>query len=93
MAAAKSPPRIITLVLLTSLSVLSLNMFLPSMERMAQDFEADYALISLSLGGYLAVSAVLQLILGPVSDKMGRRPVMLAGVGIFIPTLRTTRTA
>lgn len=79
-----NPPRIVTLVLLTSLSVLSLNMFLPSMERMAQDFRADYALVSLSLGGYLAVSAGLQMILGPISDKMGRRPVMLAGMGVFM---------
>ena len=78
-----NPPRIITLVLLTSLSVLSLNMFLPSMERMAQDFQADYALISLALGGYLAVSAALQLILGPISDRIGRRPVMLAGIAVF----------
>ncbi len=79
----RTAPRIITLVLLTSLSVLSLNMFLPSMERMAQDFQADYGLMSLSLGGYLAASAVFQMILGPISDKIGRRKVMLFGIAVF----------
>ena len=83
MSPAKSPPQIVTLVLLTSVSVLSLNMFLPSMGQIAEDLEAEYALVSLALGGYLAVSAVLQLILGPISDRVGRRPVMLAGMAVF----------
>lgn len=84
MPSANSPPTIATLVLLTSVSVLSLNMFLPSMGQIAEDLQADYALVSLALGGYLAISAALQLILGPVSDMIGRRPVMLAGVGVFV---------
>jgi DHA1 family bicyclomycin/chloramphenicol resistance-like MFS transporter len=74
----------LTLVLLTSLSVLSLNMFLPSLKQIAAEYDADYGLVSLALGGYLAVSAVLQMILGPLSDKIGRRPVMLAGFAVFV---------
>jgi DHA1 family bicyclomycin/chloramphenicol resistance-like MFS transporter len=84
MPAAQTPPRLITLILLTSLSVLSLNMFLPSLSRIATDLDADYALVSLAIGGYLAVSAVLQLIMGPLSDMVGRRPVLLAGLAVFI---------
>lgn len=80
----RSPPRLLTLILLTAISVLSLNMFLPSLSRIAAEFEADYALVSLSIGGYLAVSAVLQLIMGPLSDMIGRRPVMLWGIALFI---------
>lgn len=79
----RSPPRLLTLILLTSLSVLSLNMFLPSLSRIAADFEADYALVSLSIGGYLAVSSVLQIIMGPLSDLYGRRPVMLGALSLF----------
>lgn len=82
--AERSPPRLLTLILLTSLSVLSLNMFLPSLSRIAADFEADYALVSLSIGGYLAVSSVLQIIMGPLSDLYGRRPVMLGAMGLFV---------
>ncbi len=48
----------LTLVLLTALSVLSLNMFLPSLSNMAQDFQTDYALVNLSIAGYLAITAV-----------------------------------
>lgn len=77
-------PSLLTLILLTSISVLSLNLFLPSLSRIAAEFQADYALVSLSIGGYLAVSAVLQVIMGPLSDMYGRRPVLLAGLGIFI---------
>ncbi|HAV08230.1 MAG TPA: Bcr/CflA family drug resistance efflux transporter [Rhodobacteraceae bacterium] len=80
----RTPPRLLTLILLTSLSVLSLNMFLPSLSRIAGDFQADYALVALSIGGYLAVSSVLQLIMGPLSDLHGRRPVLLGALVIFV---------
>ncbi len=72
-----------TLILLTGLSVLSLNMFLPSLSNMAADFQVDYSLVSLSIAGYLAITAVLQIIMGPLSDRFGRRPVLLAALVIF----------
>ncbi len=83
MRPAQTPPLLVTLIFATGLSVLSLNMFLPSLARMAEDFQVDYALVNLSVAGYLAVSAVLQLILGPLSDRYGRRPILLAGMAIF----------
>ncbi|MCG7519547.1 multidrug effflux MFS transporter [Ruegeria sp. Ofav3-42] len=83
MRAAQTPPTLITLIFATALSVLSLNMFLPSLARMGDDFQVDYALINLSVAGYLAVSAVLQLIMGPLSDRFGRRPILLISMGIF----------
>jgi Bcr/CflA subfamily drug resistance transporter len=82
--AATSAPRLLTLVLLTALSVLSLNMFLPSLPNIARDLDADYSLVSLSIAGYLAATAILQLVMGPLSDRFGRRPVLLAGLMIFI---------
>ncbi len=84
MRAAQSPPSLITLIFATALSVLSLNMFLPSLARMADDFQADYALVNLSIAGYLAISAVLQLIMGPLSDRYGRRPILLICMTIFV---------
>ena len=82
--AATTPPRMITLVVFTALSTLSLNMFLPSLANMARDFEADYALLTLAIAGYLGITAVLMLILGPLSDRFGRRPVMLVALIIFV---------
>jgi DHA1 family bicyclomycin/chloramphenicol resistance-like MFS transporter len=81
--AAPSPPRLVTLVFLTALSIVSLNMFLPSLSHMAADFRIDYALMTLSIGGYLGIEAVLMLVLGPLSDRFGRRPVLLAALAIF----------
>jgi len=81
--AATSPPRLITLIFLTGASTLSLNMFLPSLVNIAEDFEADYAIVSVSIAGYLAITALLQIIIGPLSDRFGRRPVLLAAIFIF----------
>jgi Bcr/CflA subfamily drug resistance transporter len=82
--AATAPPRLPTLMLVAALSVLSLNMFLPSLSNIAEDLQADYALVNLSIAGYAASTAVLQLVMGPLSDRFGRRPVLLAGLAIFI---------
>ena len=80
---AASPPRFFTLVFVTGLSVVSLNMFLPSLANIAREFDAEYSVVSLSIAGYLAVNAVLQLVIGPLSDRYGRRPVLLAGLAVF----------
>ncbi|WP_247745054.1 multidrug effflux MFS transporter [Shimia sp. R11_0] len=78
-----TPPHLNTLVLLTALSVLSLNMFLPSLATIADEFDATYAVANLAMGGFLAATVVLQIILGPMSDRFGRRPVMLYGLAVF----------
>lgn len=83
MAATRTPPSIATLILLTGATTLSLNMFLPSLVTIAEEFGVDYALVSISIAGYLVATAVLQLIIGPLSDRYGRRPVILWAVAIF----------
>ena len=77
-AGQRTPPKLLTLILLTGLSVLSLNMFLPSLTQIAATYDADYGIVSLSIGGYLGLSAVLQLIMGPLSDRIGRRRTLIA---------------
>lgn len=79
-----SPPHILTLVLVSGLAALSLNIFLPSLPSMAADFGVDYAVMQLSVSLYLAMTAVIQLFIGPVSDRFGRRPVMLGAVAVFL---------
>lgn len=78
-----TPPHIVTLVLATGLAALSLNIFLPSLPGMARHFGVDYATMQLAVSAYLAVSAVMQFVVGPVSDRFGRRPVTLVVVGVF----------
>ncbi len=83
MIQVKTRPHLATLVLLTAFSTLSLNMFLPSLANIAIDLDADYATVSLSFAGYLAVTAIIQLVVGPLSDRIGRRPVLLVALASF----------
>ena len=65
-----------------------MNMFLPSLPKMTAHFETDYRYMQLSVALYLMVSGVLQIVIGPLSDKFGRRPVILGGlIGFLIATL------
>lgn len=79
-----TPPHIATLILLAGLSALAMNIFLPSLPGMAVYFDAPYALMQLSVALYLALSAVLQVIIGPLSDRFGRRRVLLVSLVLFL---------
>lgn len=74
----------ITLVGLSALSTVSLNMFLPALASIAADLNAPYATVSLAVSMYLAITALVLLAVGPLSDTFGRRPVMLMALGIFV---------
>ena len=80
----RTPPHILTLVALVGLSTLSMNVFLPSLPAMAEWFATDYGMVQLSVGLYLGMNAVLQLFVGPISDRYGRRPVILTGIVLFL---------
>ncbi|KMK67693.1 multidrug effflux MFS transporter [Puniceibacterium sp. IMCC21224] len=83
-----TPPHIITLILLAGLSALAMNIFLPSLPNMTAYFQTEYRLMQLSVAIYLAVNALLQVVIGPLSDKLGRRPVILAGLlGFMLATM------
>ena len=79
-----TPPSLLTLVLATATGALAMNIFLPSLPAIARHFDADYAVVQLTVSLYLSATAVLQLAIGPASDRFGRRPVMLACFLIFI---------
>ena len=78
------PPHIVTLVGVTAVSAIATNVFLPSLPGIARYFSTDYAVAQLIVSVYLASTAVLQLAIGPASDRFGRRPVMLTCLGIFV---------
>lgn len=81
---ARTPPHISTLIFLAALSALSMNIFLPSLPSMTEYFRTEYRVMQLSVALYLAVNAVLQIVIGPISDRFGRRPVMLTTIVIFV---------
>jgi MFS transporter, DHA1 family, multidrug resistance protein len=80
----KTPPHVSTLILLAGISALNMSIFLPSLNHMADYFGTDYSVMQFALSGYLVATAVLQVIIGPISDKFGRRPVVIGSLVIFI---------
>ena len=80
----QTPPHIVTLVVLAGVSALNMNMILPSLPSLAAHYDAEYGVVSLAVSAYLAVTALLQLFLGPLSDRYGRRPVVLGSLAVFL---------
>ncbi|CQH02952.1 purine nucleoside transporter PunC [Yersinia mollaretii] len=68
---------------LSMLGYLATDMYLPAFGAMQQELQTSAGSISASLSIFLAGFAIAQLIWGPVSDKLGRKPVLLAGLGLF----------
>ncbi|NRA99404.1 MAG: multidrug effflux MFS transporter [Rhodobacteraceae bacterium] len=79
-----TPPHIVTLVLMSGLGAMNLSVFLPSLPSMTAHFQTDYATMQLAVSLYLAATAVLQLFIGPLSDRFGRRTVFLGCLAVFL---------
>lgn len=77
-------PHIVSLVAIAGLSALTMNIFLPALPAMALDLGVDYDRVQVLVSGYIAMTAIVQLIIGPLSDRYGRRPVMLGALMILI---------
>lgn len=73
-----------TLILITGISALNMSIFLPSLAAMTAYFDTEYAVMQVSLSGYLAATAILQIFVGPLSDRYGRRPIVIGSLVIFI---------
>lgn len=75
--------RLALLVGVTAPAPFALNLFLPSMPGVAVALAADYATVQLTLSLFLAGFAVAQLVYGPLSDRFGRRPILLFGLVLY----------
>lgn len=60
------------------------NMYTPSMPSMSEYFATDAATVQLTMSVYLAAFAVAQLVYGPLSDRFGRRPVLIGGLILYV---------
>lgn len=82
------------LVLYDFAAYLTTDMIQPGIIEVVRDFDGDVSLAPLSVSLYMAGGMALQWALGPLSDRIGRRPVLLTGALIFtlacIATLFTT---
>ncbi|MFF8829206.1 multidrug effflux MFS transporter [Streptomyces sp. NPDC015131] len=84
--AARRTGLLVTLVLggLTALPPLSMDMYLPALPEVTQALGAPAATIQLTLTACLAGMALGQLVVGPMSDKWGRRRPLLIGMLVYV---------
>lgn len=74
---------ILLLALFTSLGPLSIDMYLPALPQMAQDFNVSTQQVANSLPAYFFGLAIGQLIYGPISDRIGRKKPLYFGMTLF----------
>jgi MFS transporter, DHA1 family, multidrug resistance protein len=87
--ARPTPWRLLALLIaMTGVSSLSLNVLVPAIPALAVKFATDTASVQLTVSLYLLGLALAQLVFGPLSDRFGRRPVIL--VGLALATVAST---
>lgn len=79
-------PLIFFLTLLAALGMLATNMYLASFPSIGRDLAASPAQVKLTLTVFLLGFAFGQLVIGPLSDMLGRRPLLLAGLIVYAIT-------
>ncbi|MBT3701741.1 MAG: multidrug effflux MFS transporter [Alphaproteobacteria bacterium] len=77
-------PGLFVLICITMIGQLAMNITLPSLPGIVEDFGTTEPIAQLNLSLYLVGTAVAQLIYGPLSDRFGRRPLVLIGLIIFV---------
>jgi DHA1 family bicyclomycin/chloramphenicol resistance-like MFS transporter len=77
-------PSFLILVMISAIGPLALNIFMPSMPGLQTTFGVSYGIVQLTLTLYLIGMAVCQLFYGPMSDRLGRRPLLLFGLSLFV---------
>src|SRR6478752_1990795 len=88
-AAGRTVPRtglLVTLILggLTATPPLAMDMYLPSLPEVTGSLHAPAATVQLTLTACLLGMALGQLVVGPMSDRWGRRRPLLAGLAVYV---------
>jgi DHA1 family bicyclomycin/chloramphenicol resistance-like MFS transporter len=83
-AASSSAMQIAVLAALAATGTLATNILLPSLPEMAASLKVSTAAVTSAITVFLAVFAIGQLVVGPVSDRYGRRWPVLAGFVVFL---------
>ena len=75
---------ILLLALSIGLQPVSTDLYLPALPGLAADLKASVGMVQYTLTGLLLAFGISQLLWGPFSDKVGRRPIMLLGLGLYL---------
>jgi DHA1 family bicyclomycin/chloramphenicol resistance-like MFS transporter len=79
-----SPVFLALLVGMTALAPLSMQIFVPALPAIQRGFEVPTGVAQLALSLSILANAFATLSYGPLSDRFGRRPAVLAGLGLFV---------
>lgn len=90
-AALPSPPRTmlsapfaaLALALLLGLQALTTDLYLPALPMLAHDLAAPMPAVQMTMAALILAFGVAQLVWGPVADRVGRRPVLIAGLVLY----------
>src|SRR6267142_1325290 len=83
-AVATSKIMLLMLVAMTGVAPISLYMLVPALPVLATTFGGDISIAQMTVSIYMVGIACSQLVMGPLSDKFGRRPVLLAGLTLMV---------
>src|SRR4051812_18718339 len=83
-AVATSKIMLLMLVAMTGVAPISLYLLVPALPVLATSFGRDISIAQMTVSLYMVGIACSQLIMGPLSDRFGRRPVLLAGLGLMV---------
>jgi MFS transporter, DHA1 family, multidrug resistance protein len=81
---ATSRITLLLLVAMTGVAPISLYMLVPALPELATTFGRDISIAQMTVSLYMVGIACSQIIMGPLSDRFGRRPVLLAGLGLMV---------
>jgi DHA1 family bicyclomycin/chloramphenicol resistance-like MFS transporter len=80
----RSRPLLWLLAFINAIGPMSTDMYLPAWPRMVEALGTDISHVQLTLSSYMAGLAFCQLVCGPLSDRFGRKPVILGGMLIYL---------
>lgn len=83
-ATPRTKPSILLLVAMTGIGPFTMQIIIPSLPAMAMALAVPYGTIQLAVTLYLIGVALAQLLYGPLSDRFGRKPLLLGGLSIFL---------
>jgi MFS transporter, DHA1 family, multidrug resistance protein len=81
---ATSKVMLALLVVITGIAPITLYMLVPVLPVLAKTFDGPISLAQMTVSMYMVGIACSQLIMGPLSDKFGRRPVLLGGISLMV---------
>lgn len=75
---------LLLLVVMTGIAPISLYILVPALPVLATTFGRDISIAQMTVSLYMVGIALSQLVMGPLSDKLGRRPVLLGGLALMV---------